>query len=102
MRSHWRANLPPLLLVALLLTLLAYVNPPDPAWVLGFWDDKDFDDVVGHITSTTALLQAPVTCEHRVPRPQGLTSAEPEASVLSMTKTSTCPRGPPNSFFSVV
>src|SRR5215813_220309 len=69
MRSHWRANLPLLLPVALLLTLtpLAYANPPDPARVLGFWNDKDFDDVVGYITSAAALLQASITCEHRVP-----------------------------------
>ena len=104
MRSYWRANLPLLLLVALLLTLtlLAYANPPDPAWVLGFWDDKDFDDVVGHITSAAALLQAPVTCEHRVPRPQGLTSGEPEASGLSVPRPPSCPRGPPTSYFSAV
>src|SRR5262244_4654101 len=100
MRSHWRANLSLLLPVALLLTLtpLVYANPPDPAWVLGFWDDKDFDDVVGHITSAAALLQVPATCEHRVPRPQGLTSAaaEPQASGLSVPRPPSCPRGPPN------
>src|SRR5215471_14598939 len=99
MRSHWRANLPLLLPVALLLALtpLAYANPPDPVWVLGFWDAEDFDDVVGHITSSTALLPVPVTCEHRAPHPQGLRSAGLRASGLSVERPPSRPRGPPTS-----
>ena len=51
-----------LILVASILTLtpLAYADPPDPTWVSGFWDDDDFDNVVGYITSAAgAMRRAP-------------------------------------------
>ena len=56
-----------LILVASILTLtpLAYADPPDPTWVTGFWDDDDFDDVVGYITSAAGWLPAPVACDLR-------------------------------------
>ena len=51
-----------LLLVALILTLttLAYASPPDPTESLAFFDDNDFDEVVGYITSAAGLVQGPV------------------------------------------
>jgi len=66
-----------LILVASILTLtpLAYADPPDPTWVSGFWDDDDFDNVVGYVTSAAGWLPAPVACDLRptelptVPRP---------------------------------
>lgn len=97
MRSHRWAKLPILLLTALLLTLtpLAYADPPDPTWVLGFWDDDDFDDVVGYITSATALLQAPVTCELHRPCPEVMKSAVVLTFVLSVSRPASSPRAPP-------
>ena len=52
-----------LVLVALILTLtpLAYADPPDPTWITGLWDDDDFDDVVGYITSAAGLFHTPST-----------------------------------------
>ena len=40
----------------LTLTPLAYADPPDPTWQLGFFDDDDFDDVVGLITAGVGLV----------------------------------------------
>ena len=97
MRSHRWAKLPILLLAVLLLTLtpLAYADPPDPTWVLGFWDDDDFDDVVGYITSATALLQAPVACELHIPCPEVVKSAVFQTFVLFVSRPASSPRAPP-------
>jgi len=53
-------------LVALLLALmlagltpLARLNPPDPTWFAGFWDNGDFDDVVLLICGIAANLPTP-------------------------------------------
>ena len=99
MRSLWWPKLPLLLLAALLLTLtpLAYANPPDPTWVFGFWDDDDFDDVVGLITSATALVQAPVTFELHIQFPEVLKPARFQASALSVPRPTFSPRAPPTS-----
>jgi hypothetical protein len=44
------------------LSSLAYASPPDPSWIAGIYDDADFDDVVGLVTSATAVVgpSAPV------------------------------------------
>src|SRR2546428_12929562 len=34
---------------------LAYASPPDPAWIAGFWDDGDYDDVVLLATSGVSI-----------------------------------------------
>ena len=86
-----------LILVALMLTMtpLAYADPPDPTWVIGFWDDDDFDDVVGYITSATGWLPAPVACDLRpvgfstVPKPVALQAAVPAP------RSASSPRAPP-------
>ena len=97
MRSLGWAKLPILLLAALLLTLtpLAYAGPPDPTWVVGVWDDDDFDDVVGYITSATALLQAPVTCERHIPCPEVLKFPVFQTFALSVSRPASTPRAPP-------
>ncbi len=52
----------PALLIALMASLLAtlsslaYANPPDPSWIAGIYDDADLDDVVGLVTSATAVV----------------------------------------------
>ena len=33
-----------------MLTPLAYATPSDPAWIAGYWDDADFDDVIFLLT----------------------------------------------------
>jgi hypothetical protein len=38
------------------LSSLAYASPPDPSWIAGIYDDADFDDVVGLVTSATAAV----------------------------------------------
>jgi hypothetical protein len=43
-------------------TPLAYADPPDPTWQLAYFDDDDFDEVVGYITSATGLAEVPVAC----------------------------------------
>jgi hypothetical protein len=45
---------------AVLATLsgLAYASPADPTWIPGVYDDADFDDVVGLVTSAEALATA--------------------------------------------
>ncbi len=49
-------------LVALLLpaasTTLAYVDPPDPTWLGGYWDDDDFDSAVDAILHSCAVPPA--------------------------------------------
>jgi hypothetical protein len=86
-----------LILVASILTLtpLAYADPPDPTWVTGFWDDDDFDNVVGYITSAAGWLPAPVACDLRpaelpaVPRPVAFQVA------VSAPRPASRPRAPP-------
>ena len=87
-----------LVLTALTATLtpLAYADPPDPTWILGFWDDEDFDDVVGYLASATALPHIPVTCEYRriAPR-EGLKPTAFRAAGIPIPHTVSSPRAPP-------
>lgn len=51
-----------LLLVALLspaLTTLAYVDPPDPSWISGFWDNDDLDSAVEAVLQCCAVAPEP-------------------------------------------
>ena len=87
-----------LLLVALILTLttLAYASPPDPTESLAFFDDNDFDEVVGYITSAAGLVQGPVV---HSPRPVPVLIAPklpPTDSVVAFVPLSASdPRAPP-------
>ena len=42
-------------LVSPALTTLAHIDPPDPTWIGGYWDDDDFDSVVDSILEACAL-----------------------------------------------
>jgi len=69
-------------LVAVLsaLTALADASPPDPSWMSGVYDDNDFDDVVGFITSGASLVDDVTT---RDLRPPGILGAKvPQAPEL--------------------
>jgi hypothetical protein len=49
---RWRRWTTGLLVVALLvLCPVAHASPLDPAWIAGFWDDGDHDNVVILVTS---------------------------------------------------
>jgi len=80
----------------LMLTPLAYATPPDPTWLSGYWDDDDFDDVVGYITSTIGLLQAPGGCAlasvapRECLRPAGLPTV-----AVPVPRRPSSPRAPP-------
>jgi len=87
-----------LVLVApmLVLTALAYAKPPDPSWVWGFWDENDFDDVVGYVTSATGLVQTPSVGQiHPIALQQGLKLPEFQASAASIPRAASNPRAPP-------
>src|SRR5213594_2560454 len=86
-----------LILVASTLTLtpLAYADPPDPTWVTGFWDDDDFDDVVGYVTSATGWIPAPVAYDLRpVGFPEILKPVTLHAAG-SVSRSASSPRAPP-------
>jgi hypothetical protein len=42
--------------LVLVLTPLAFADPPDPSWLGGYWDDDDFDNVVVVLLSTSAVV----------------------------------------------
>jgi hypothetical protein len=80
----------------LMLTPLAYANPPDPTWLSGYWDDDDFDDVVGYITSATGLLQDPVVCALVPVAPrEGLRPTRLPTVAISVPRRPSSPRAPP-------
>ncbi len=88
-------------MTALLITLLvglvpaAYADPPDPTWISGFWDDHDFDIVVGFIASTfAAIAQSDVDA---APCLVWIASAEPASPhfVRSTFPNNSLPRAPP-------
>jgi hypothetical protein len=87
-----------LFFVASILTLtpLAYASPPDPTWQLGFFDDDDFDEVVGYITSATGLAEGPVVrCLRPVPILVILKNGQSEELVPFAPLSSSDPRAPP-------
>src|SRR3989442_2571606 len=61
---------------------LAYASPPDPAWIAGFWDDGDYDDVVLLATSGVSIAD---------PRP----SYEPESVAVVIAVLSLPVESPP-------
>ena len=86
-----------LVLVAVILTLtpLANVDPPDPTWISGIWDDDDFDDVVGYVTSAAGLLPNPVACDLRPVALPVLLSPLGSRAVVSVPRSASSPRAPP-------
>jgi hypothetical protein len=88
-----------LLLVASIVTLtpLAYAEPPDPTWQVGFFDDDDFDEVVGYITSAAGLAEAPVVrCLRPVPVLVVLKCRQIDGPVAFVPLSSYDPRAPPS------
>jgi hypothetical protein len=56
-----RAALAVVLVASLaVLATLAYASPPDPSWISGLYDDGDFDNIVGLITSDAGCFSGKV------------------------------------------
>jgi hypothetical protein len=51
-RSIWLVWL--LLILTVVLTPMAWLSPPDPTWITGIYDLRDFDDIVTYLTGSTA------------------------------------------------
>ena len=56
-----------MLLVLLIIApvTLAHASPPDPTWLAGVYDQADFDDVVGLLTSALEATDSTVAPEPR-------------------------------------
>ena len=52
-----------LTLVIIAPVTLAHASPPDPTWLAGVYDQADFDDVVGLLTSALEATDSTVTPE---------------------------------------
>ncbi len=53
-----RAALAVVLVASLaVLATLAYASPPDPSWISGLYDDADFDNIIGLITSGAGVIE---------------------------------------------
>ena len=94
-----RGRLRALVAVLSALTALADASPPDPSWISGVYDDDDFDDIVGFITSGARLVDDVTT---RDLRPAGILGAKvPQApeTVLAFFggRSAVRPRAPPAS-----
>ena len=74
----------------------AYADPPDPTWQLAYFDDDDFDEVVGYITSATGLAEVPVACCLRpVPIVVVLRCSPSDDPTPFVPLSSSDPRAPP-------
>lgn len=89
------------LVVALLMppvcTMLARVDPPDPSWVGGYWDDDDFDSTVDAILKVAAVVPEP--CPGAAPV-RWLSTGRIERLAITMVvpkknRTTDSPRSPP-------
>ena len=77
------------------LTTLAYLDPPDPPWISGFWDDDDFDSAVDAVLQSCAV--EPESPSHADVR-WTIVARVPPAPVdvdAPLLTTATSPRGPP-------
>jgi hypothetical protein len=97
MRTRLSTIVLTLVLVALMLSLapLAYATPPDPTWISGIWDDDDFDDVVGYITSATGLPSDPVACDSRPVPTSAVLKLSAFQAAVSAPRSASSPRAPP-------
>jgi hypothetical protein len=75
---------------------LAYATPPDPAWIAGFWDDGDHDDVITRVTSDVGATEPYMASDGRPGH--GVVDAPPrtdERPTRSRARSSSRPRAPP-------
>jgi hypothetical protein len=77
---------------------LAHASPPDPTWIPGIYDDADFDDVVGLVTSATALVEPMDAVSLRLVSPPTSLEGSPRESTPQRFSTATLhARAPPAS-----
>jgi hypothetical protein len=97
-RTRASLNALVLFLIASILTLtsLANARPPDPTWLPGYFDDDDFDDVVGYVTSATGVAAGPVVwCARPVSVLVVLRCERSEDPIPLDPFSPSDPRGPP-------
>jgi hypothetical protein len=46
------------IVILVLSVALAYASPPDPSWISGIYDDRDYDDVVGMVTDEAGVSES--------------------------------------------
>ena len=84
------------LLVPAVSTTLAHIDPPDPTWAGGYWDDDDFDYAVDAILHHAAV---PPASAPAVDGPCWITVARVAVlqvnGVAPPVSTIDSPRGPP-------
>ena len=75
---------------------LAYASPADPTWIPGVYDDADFDDVVGLVTSAEALATAASTADLPLVTPR-TSPQDPlrESAILRFPTATLHARAPP-------
>jgi hypothetical protein len=82
-------------LVSPALTTLAHIDPPDPTWIGGYWDDDDFDSVVDSILKACAVEPAS-PADVGSPRALVARLATLELNTIPPpVATTDAPRGPP-------
>jgi hypothetical protein len=89
-----------LLLLATIAALapLAYVCPPDPTWIHGFWDDADHDDVILRVVSDNgAIALHSVLGQGSLHVVLNAVSASGEGPAQSWSRSSVFSRAPPTS-----
>ncbi len=77
------------------LTPAAYVDPPDPTWVSGFWDDDDFDNAVVIIANTCATEALAPVDAGPVLAPAARVEHEDPVDPPILLRSTLCPRAPP-------
>lgn len=84
------------LVVPVVSTTLAHIDPPDPTWASGYWDDDDFDYAVDAILHHAAV---PPASPAAVDGPCWIIIARIEVlevnGVAPPVPTTDSPRGPP-------
>ena len=81
----------------LVLTPLAYADPPDPTWQVGVFDDDDFDQVVGMIIAASALADAAVVrCMEPAVEGVVLPGSPSDRPAASIPLSAADPRAPPS------
>src|SRR5215470_2486355 len=84
-------------LVVASLSSLAYASPPDPTWIPGFYDDADFDDVVGLVVMEKGLVESQDLTSLRYVAPPALVLlTSPDAAPASHSVPTLHARAPPS------
>jgi hypothetical protein len=84
------------LLVPPVSTTLAHIDPPDPTWASGYWDDDDFDYAVDAVLNFVAVKpDSPTAIDGPGWIAVGRIDALERNKVAPPVLTSDAPRAPP-------